>query len=538
MTTYGLRAAALASALALTPGPGDAVAGTDTAACPVQLTEGVAVGSERDGICRWRGIRYAAAPVGELRFRPPAPPPRWDGVRVLDPQREIVCPRAQPNVTESYAGPAPDSDDEDCLALTVTAPAGPGTGRPVIVFFHGGGFRSGSGFQADFDGGALAARGDAVVITVNHRLGLFGYLELGAFDERLAGSGNNGLRDQLAALRWIRDNAAAFGGNPDAITAVGQSAGAISVAAMLAGDAPERLFRGAILQSGSGYLVKSAEEASRNAREVLRTAGVAEAGALRSMSVRELLAVQRRVLARRPISGSLFFGPSVDGALVPAPVLDRLAAGSAQNVAVMIGTNADEATFFTLGSPALALAPPQLNPFLPAMPRARRNALVSAYGTRGAGRRARDRALLRMVSDQLFRLPAIRMAEAQSRHTERVSMYRFDWRPPAARLPWRDIGAAHCLELPFTFGTLGFDWVPTGRRVDRRAAGALSAQMMDAWLAFARTGVPPWEPYEPGRRATMVWGNAPRLVAAPGEEERRAWDGIALTTFAYPWPVG
>lgn len=457
---------------------------------------------------------------------------------MFDPRREVVCPRVTANVTETYAGDAPDPVDEDCLALTVTTPARPGTHRPVIVFFHGGGFRSGSGFQSDFDGGPLAVRGDAVVITVNHRLGVFGYLELGALDARLAGSANNGLRDQIAALGWIRANARAFGGDPDAITVVGQSAGAISIAAMLAGEAPERLFRGAILQSGSGYLVKTTDQVRRNASEVLRTAGVRDADALRAMPAAELLAVQRRVLARRPVSASLFFGPYVDGQLVPGGVLERLRAGSARRVSVVLGTTADEATFFTLGSPALALAPAPFNPFLPRMSARRRAALISAYAQRGAGRRARDRVLLRMATDQLFRLPAIRTAEALARHSSQVAMYRFDWRPPAQRRPWRDVGAAHCVDLPFVFGTRRLDWLPGGVHADSATVASLSARMMDAWLTFARTGELPWEPYDAGRRATMIWDDAPHVVAAPDEAERRAWDEIELSSFTYAWPVG
>ncbi len=517
----------------------------EAAVCDATVTEGTLRGTERAGACVFRGVRYAAAPVGDLRFRPPAPPPRWDGVRELDVSSEFVCPRVAPNVTESYAGRAPDPVDEDCLRLSVTAPSQPGSGRPVLVYLHGGGFVSGSGFQADFDPQALVARGDVVVVTVNYRLGVFGYLELGGVSGALAGSGNNGLRDQMAALRWVRENARAFGGDPDAITVMGQSAGAISIAAMLAGPAPERLFRRAILQSGTGYLVQTRRHAERLAGEVLRTAGARSADDLRAMPADRLLDVQRRVLARRPISRSLTFGPHVDGDLVPAPVLDRMAAGSARRVDLLVGTNADEAGFFALGRPTLAFVPPELNPFLPAALARRRLAMAASYRRsgrpQGAIPRARDSALLRMVTDQLFQVPAIRTADLQAQAGGRVAMYRFDWRAAARRdQPWLDVGAVHCLEIPFVFGGLRLDWLPggAGRRIDAAAAARLSERMMDAWLAFARTGEAPWQAYEPTRRATMVWSGDPRVVHDPAAAERRLWEGYDFRAFAYPWPWG
>lgn len=513
--------------------------------CDVTVAEGTLRGAEGAGTCVFRGVRYAAPPVGDLRFRPPVSPPRWSGVLELDAADEFVCPRVAPNITETYAGRAPDPADEDCLRLSVTAPARSGGDRPVIVYLHGGGFVSGSGFQADFDPAALAVRGGVVVVTVNYRLGVFGYLELGGVSGALAGSGNNGLRDQIAALRWVRENARAFGGDPDAVTVMGQSAGAISISAMLAGSAPERLFRRAILQSGNGYLVQTRRQAQRLAAEVLRTAGARSADDLRGLSAERLVEVQRRVLARRPVSRSLTFGPHVDGDLVPAPVIDRLAGGNARGVDLLIGTNADEAGFFALGRPALAFVPPELNPFLPAGLEGRRRGLASAYRRSGqpsgAIPRARDSALLRMVTDQLFRIPAIRMADAHAGAGGRVGMYRFDWRAPVRRdRPWLDVGAVHCLELPFVFGGLRFDWLPggAGRRADMAAAARLSTRMMDGWLAFARTGVPPWPAYEPGTRATMLWADSPRVADDPDAAASRLWDAYGFRAFAYPWPWG
>ncbi len=529
-------------------------------ACTADVAEGTLRGASDGSVQRFWGVPYATAPIGHLRFQPPAPAEPWSGERDATASPNVACPRVDGNVTESYRGPLTQS--EDCLFLNVFAPAAPPAApRPVIVWLHGGGFRSGSAFQTDFDGGLLAERGDVVVVTVNYRLGVFGYLELGELDPSLKGSGNNGLLDQMAALRWVRANAAAFGGDPGQITVAGESAGAISIGAMLAGERPQDLFRRAVLQSGSGYLVHSRLQSQQTARQCLKAGGVTSAAELRGRSTEQLVDLQRAFLAKRKITGSLAFAPYVDGDLIPGPAIARVAAGSASEVDLLIGTNRDEASYFTIASPPLAMAPAVANPFvpgaiarrLPAFLKAYRAAAASEHGPEEAARKraaqpVRQHALIRIMSDQLFRVPATRTAEAQAAHNRNVFMYRFDWQAPdVAGEPRRSLGATHVAEAAFVFGGAQTPWLPgSGTAGDDPATRRqVSDAMMDAWLSFARTGDPAaqadfeWPAYEPSRRATLTFGpGGPAVVDAPGEVQRRAWDAHAFDHRPYALPFG
>ncbi|MDO9352753.1 MAG: carboxylesterase family protein [Solirubrobacteraceae bacterium] len=542
--------AALALAVCAGGGAATAAEGAGQAACNgrAQVQQGTLEGSVADGVCRFRAVPYAAPPVEGLRFRPPSAPETWSGVRDAATATNVVCPRTAANVTESYAGEQPGSDREDCLYLNVTTPsAAAAAPRPVIVFFHGGAFRSGSGFQEDFDGARLALAGDVVVVTVNSRLGALGYLELGDRVPELAGSGNNGLRDQIAALRWVRTNAAAFGGDPDNITAAGQSAGAISIAAMLAGN-PQPLMRRAILQSGNGYLVRSAAQARGTAAEFLSGTDPA---ALATMPVAQLMALQGKLEGAHPVSGSFLFGPNVDGDLVPGPVNARLREGSAAGIDLLLGTTANEATFFALPRPVLTLVPALANPFFPKPLGSSLLQVTAAYSgglSTLAGPLAplRQRPLMRMLTDQLFRVPATRMADAQQGHG-RTYMSRFDWRAPDTTDPSRAVGSTHVMDLAFWFGGLRTSWVPGAAprgAADLAARRQLSDQMIGAWTSFARTGrpAPPaglsWPAYETTDRETLIWNTKSTLASRPDETQRRSWGTFAFDNLTYNLPVG
>jgi para-nitrobenzyl esterase len=523
-------------------------------ACLTTVAEGRVAGERVGRACVYRGLRYAAAPVGSNRFRPPVPAPRWSGTRYLSQHENFACPRVAPNVTESYRGAWPSSTDEDCLRAAVTTPAEPGRDRPVLVYLHGGAFLSGSGFQSDFNARRLANRGDAVVVSINYRLGVFGYLELGALDSSVQGSGNNGLRDQIAALRWVRKNAESFGGDPRNITVIGESAGAISISAMLAGR-PHRLFRRAIVQSGNGYLTHTASQAREIADEVLEQGQITDLATLQRMTVPELLDLQSDYLERHSVQKSTLFAPYVDGQLLPGNVTRRLRQGSARGIDLLIGSNRDEAMFFALDRPALVYLPAVANPFFPEELRAQQPQMIATYGqTLPAGGQLPGRrgTTLTMLTDQLFRIPAIRMAEAHRRWHRNTYMYRFDWAPmaPPGTTPEDDVGAMHTLELPFVFGGLRFSWVPNGP-TDNSAELAerrrLSTQMMRAWLTFARTGdpnpirrhgVPRWPTYDSTARRTMLWSDEPSIRARPQDLRRAAWDDYEFAHLKYSYPVG
>lgn len=231
-----------------------AAADGDSTACVTRTSLGAVSGTAADGLCAFRGIPYAEPPVGERRFRPPQPVGPWKGtLKAVDGTR--VCPQDRDVLSEDYPDDRKIYTNEDCLYLNVWTPRPDRAKRPVIVFIHGGAARYGTANEPRYSGTHLATKGDAVVVSLNYRLGVLGWTELGGLDPAYRGSGNNGLRDQLTALRWVKQHVADFGGDPANVTVVGESAGAASISAMLATDHPERLFRRAVLQSGNGAFV-------------------------------------------------------------------------------------------------------------------------------------------------------------------------------------------------------------------------------------------------------------------------------------------
>src|SRR5438132_925558 len=413
----------------------------------VETTTGSVQGRVKDGICDFRGIPYAAPPVGELRFRPPQPVEPWTGVR--DATR--FGPMAPQNMgaMEQMFGAPPQPMDEDCLTLNVWTPACDDGKRPVMVWIHGGAFLFGTGATPWYDGRSFA-RDDVVLVTINYRLGAFGFLHVD-------GQGNNGILDQVAALEWVRDNIAAFGGDPGNVTAFGESAGAMSVGTLLGLPAAKGLFVKAIPQSGAAHHGKPADQADDVAREFLAEVGV-EPGAdalerLRAVPVENLLAAQANVVMRR-LPGGLPFTPVVDGVVLPEAPIDAIGKGQAAGVTVLIGTTREEWKLFALLDPSVArlddagLARRVAN--LIADPD-RASAVVESYRSRRPGAGIPDLAV-DLGTDEVFRMPAVRLAERQSGLGNDVYMYRFDFATPA----WGgQLGACHALEIPFVFACLG-----------------------------------------------------------------------------------
>lgn len=498
-------------------------------------TAGLLRGTTDDGVLVFRGIPYARPPLGALRFAPPQPPAPWNGVREATAFGPAPLQAASPVSPGQSVGSA---QSEDCLSLNVWTPATDGARRPVLVWLHGGAFVIGAGSMPMYRGAELAARGDVVVVTVNYRLGLFGYLRgIDVCGEALPSTGNEGLLDQLAALAWVQAEIAAFGGDPGNVTVVGQSAGAVSISAMLAMPQVRGLFHKAILQSGATNLLQTPTTANRVMNRILTDLGLApeEAGQLRELPAAQLLDVQERVTPR---SRGGFYRPVVDGTLIPADPLAAIAAGSAAGVPLLVGTNLEEERFFRRLDPEAAaltddallarLTDPRANAQVGDDVQFEAGAAVAVYrearaawGESGA---APD-LWVAMRSDRRFRVPAMRLAELHAAHTPRTYAYLFTWPSPA----WDgQLGAGHVVETPFVFGTLeapdARDLVPAGT-----APAGLSAQMQDAWVAFARTGSPrtpalaDWEPYTVPRRRTMLLDARCAAVNAPREEERHFW---------------
>ena len=482
----------------------------------------------------FRGIPYARPPLGPSRFAPPQPPEGWTGERDATAFGPIAMQAPNAVAGRPRTGPGPD---EDCLTLNVWTPAVDGGRRPVLVWLHGGAFLTGAGSSPMSHGAVLARRGDVVVVTINYRLGLFGYLRgVDVCGKVLPSTGNAGLLDQIAALEWVKAEISAFGGDPENITLVGQSAGAMSISAMLAMPRARDLFQKAILQSGSWQLQTTAA-ANRVMEEILADLRLAphEVQKLRELPAAQLLEVQARVTPReRGIS----YRPVVDGAEIPVDPEAAVAAGSAVGIPLLVGTTLEEQRFFMRLDPEAEhltddgllarLSHPDMS--AQAWDNAQRDPAktVALYrrerGARGESTDAHD-LWIAIMSDRRFRVPSMRLAELQAAHTPETYAYLFTWRSPA----WDGrLGAGHVVDVPFVFGTLDApdsqDFVPAGSPV-----GRLSEQMQDAWIAFARTGSPQtpelsgWEPYAPTRRSTMLLGTTCGPVDAPYEAERRFW---------------
>jgi para-nitrobenzyl esterase len=501
-----------------------------------RTTYGDLRGSVDRGTVVFRGIPYARPPVGPLRFAPPQPADSWTGVR----DATTFGPGAMQAANAIWGEALVAATSEDCLSLNVWTPAVDDGRRPVLVWLHGGAFLTGAGSRPMYDGTSMARRGDVVVVRLNYRLGLFGYLRGIDLCEGLPSTGNEGLLDQLAALRWVKEEIAAFGGDPENVTVFGQSAGAISIATMLAMPLARGLFRMAILQSGSAQGLPTPAAANRVMAAILADLELApeEAERLRDLSAAQLLNVQTRVTPR---TGGLSYGPVADGVEIPADPEAAIAAGSAAGVPLLVGTNLEERKFHRRLDPEVdrltddrllaLLADARTKaeaPFDPA-------AAVAVYRQARAARGERTTAQelwFAISSDRRYRVPVMRLAELHAAHTPDTYAYLFTWQSPG----WGGLlGAGHTVEMPFVFGTLEApdtrDIVPAGSPV-----GTLATQMQDAWIAFARSGSPQtpqspgWEPYTIPRRCTMLFGTTSGPVDAPYEAERRFWaDHVAAS---------
>lgn len=484
-------------------------------------------GIARAGHVEFRGIPYARPPAGELRFLPPAPPSPWAGVRLAH-----TFGTAAPQELSPTMGVAEVSDD--CLYLNVWTPAPDQQRRPVLVWLHGGAFLGGSGHQMLYQGGPLAVAGDCVVVTCNYRLGLFGFGDLaGVLGTDFPAATNVGLRDQLAVLHWVRANIAAFGGDPDCVTIFGESAGAMSVATLLAVPAARGLFQRAIVQSGGADFVVSRADSARVTASAL-DALAPTAGQQRDALLRgDLAAIVRaqRQSTRQTVDRGLRgqtpqFGmsllPVIDGELLLQRPIDAIAAGAASDIPLLATVTRDEWNLF-VHSPGFAMGrnekAEQLDEarlqhvFERALPGRGAAALEFYRGVRG---RQHNNKLVDLLcwleTDRMFRIPAARLLTAQARHQPQVYAAQFEWLCPQFG---GVLGACHVVDVPFVFGTTG---TPAGQFFTGggAAAAALSAEVMRAWVAFARNGAP-----------TPVAGN-PWPAWSGGDAEAGAEGGTAL----------
>ncbi len=456
----------------------------------VATAAGKVRGVEEAGLLVFRGLRYATLAAGG-RLAPPAPVEPWSGVREAVEYGPIA---PQPPQDPSTGVPGDPSDwDEDCLSLNIWAPVRSEEQPPVMVFVHGGGFIGGSGAGQLYRGEQLARRGGVVVVTINYRLGALGFLAHPSLSlSGVPGHGNWGLQDIVAALHWVHDNIAAFGGDPRRVTLFGESAGSIAVAALLGAPSAAGLFRRAILQSGPA-VARSSKSAAAVAERVAANLGMDEVDRdrLSKVPVADLLAAQSAVVGSIAGEDGLAFQPTVDGGLLTTHPADAIAAGSGADVDVLIGTNRDEFKFFVVAIPELGVVDEaelhrRVGRSMHAAGLGRQvqaQAIVEAYV---AARSARGESVAApelfsaMATDWLFRVPSIRLAEARSPVGSGTYMYLFDWQSPFGG---GLLGACHALELPFVFGTYHHPVISLFSGSGPEAA-ALSEAMQDAWVCL------------------------------------------------------
>ncbi|OBF35877.1 carboxylesterase [Mycobacterium sp. ACS1612] len=506
----------------------------------VDTAHGPVRGVDDGVVTSWKGVRYAAPPVGDLRWRAPQPPKPWteaaDG-GILGP----VCPQpVDPRIPIDLGAPQGD----DCLTLNIWASSKTtgGDRKPVLVWIHGGAYVLGSANQPLYDGRVLAAGGDVVVVTVNYRLGAFGFLDLSSFSTpRREFESNIGLRDVLAALHWVRDNIAAFGGDPDRVTVFGESAGAGIITTLLTSPAAAGLFAGAIAQSSPATSLYDPSRARRVAEQFVAALGLRpnEIDRLTDAPNEALVAASRTLFNDVPVQspGTLAFAPIVDGDLVPDHPVKLARQGRSHPVPLIIGTNKHEAALFRwMKSPLMPITPEAINAMFTQIASEQPNLVLptdeqieAAYpGLKG---KARGMGVARDIG---FRMPTVWLAEGHSAVAP-VYLYRFDWATPMLRL--LRLSGAHATELPFVWGNLiAGPKDPTFRLGGMKTGKAVSARIRARWCNFAThakpiglDGEPEWLPYVEADRACLLIDRQDSIVNDIDLHLRSAWGSEVLS---------
>ncbi|GAA0602637.1 carboxylesterase/lipase family protein [Kutzneria viridogrisea] len=494
LTRRGVFALTAAASLTLCGGAGAAAATEEVIA---RTALGRLRGLRQGGVCVWRGVPYAQPPE---RFAPARPVQPWQGVR--------SATEFGPTAMQIALGPGGPStatrQSEDCLYLNVWSPGTTGR-RPVVVWIHGGAFVSGAG--SDYDGTQYAALGDTVFVTINYRLGAFGYL----YQADRPGSGNLALTDQIAALRWVRQNIAAFGGDPDTVTVMGESAGGMSIGYLLGMPTARGLFRRAVVQSGGARPLFTPEQAAKTTAAVREALGGADP---KSVTAEQLRTASAAVAKDSALGGEPFH-QVVDGGVVPAHPLEQLDS----QVDVMIGTCRDESNVLARILPLFAKGLPQH--VKEVVGTAKWAQLQRVYRDSTPSDRDWE---LDLLSACFTVMPSVWLAEAAHNAGARVWQYRFDYADASPT------GPVHAADLMFTFNSVEPDLLAP--KADLAVARAVARRVFDGVVAFARDGNPGWAAFEPVRRCTMLFDAEPGVREDRIERvQREAWRGVRPTHF-------
>jgi para-nitrobenzyl esterase len=498
----------------------------------VDVTGGRVQGIAARGLRFWRGLPYAAAPVGDLRMRAPQPVEPWTGVRDAGSFGPIA-PQDRRSLTVATGKGDPQS--EDCLTLNVIAPPTVSDRlRPVMVYIHGGAYAVGSSREMPGQGEGLVHDGGVVFVNLNYRLGALGFLDFSRYStpERPFDS-NLGLRDMVAALQWVHDNIAAFGGDPDNVTVFGESAGANAVTTLMTVPSAAGLFARAIAESSPPEAVYPPELTAVWARDYLELLGAVTGRTLAAepspaevatmidaASPQQFVAATSRMVRETPdrVPGTIALCPVIDGDFLPQAPVEAFADGTAHAVPLIIGTNDREGSFFRGRIDILASTPARIRAILTRTPRAAAQRLARLYPGLSKPRAAAD-----FAGDYTFWYPSIRVAERHSRHAP-TYVYRFDLAPRLARLIGLD--ATHGIEL---FAVFDLVRTPYARAMGAlggiRAFDRTARRMRANWLRFAANGTVDagWPGYDEEHRRTLIIDADDRVEEDPNRERREAW---------------
>ena len=510
----------------------------------IDTASGKVRGTIIEGVQAYKSVPYGASTAGANRFLPPNKPEPWAGERDATaytsraPQAGLRAP-TRPELANFSGATDNAAETEDCLTLNVWTP-GPVGKRPVMVWLHGGAFSYGSANSDRQQGSRLCNRGDVVVVTVNHRLNIFAHLHLAdIWGPEYARSGNAGVLDLVAALEWVRDNIAAFGGDPDNVTIFGESGGGGKVSTLMTMPSARGLFHKAIIQSGASVVLGNPGRAAKLADIVLRQLGLTrgDLGKLQNVPAAALLAVVGPATKELgPPARSLFdryaFGPVVDGDVLPRHPFDPDASPLSADIPLLIGDMKDEMTSFTATIDPIwhgTLSEAQARDRLFAIAGRHTDEVIETY-RRLYPRSNPAQRLIAATTDSNFRIRSLAVAQRKAAQANApVWMYSFEWETP---LFDGRLGAPHALDVPFCFDTIDLtnatDLSPGARKV--------AATMASTWIAFARTGnpnnatIPHWPAYNTEDRPTLLLDVEPRVQNDLRGEARRLWQGIAGTT--------